>query len=94
MVIGLLTMRLLLPGCTSLKEKRGRIKPVLTRLHREYNISTAEVDRLDAWQETVLACTLASNDPGHAQRVLQSVLNFTAEHWPDHEIIEHHIQII
>jgi len=34
-----LTLELHLPGCSSLKEKRGRLKPVLTALHREFNVS-------------------------------------------------------
>jgi uncharacterized protein YlxP (DUF503 family) len=31
--------------------KRSRLKPLLARLHREFNISVAEVDRNDAWKE-------------------------------------------
>jgi uncharacterized protein YlxP (DUF503 family) len=45
MSLGLLTIHLHLPGCASLKEKRGRLKPLLTRLHREFNISAAEIDQ-------------------------------------------------
>ena len=36
MSIGLLTLHLHLPGCASLKEKRGKIKPLITRLHRDH----------------------------------------------------------
>ena len=68
MSIGILTLEIHLPGCMSLKEKRSRLKPLLARLHREFNISAAEVDRNDSWQETILACALVSNDPNHTQR--------------------------
>jgi uncharacterized protein len=37
-MIGQLTIYLHLPGCASLKEKRGRLKPLLARLHREFNL--------------------------------------------------------
>ncbi len=37
--LGLLTLNIQLPGCTSLKETRGRLKPLLARLHREFGIS-------------------------------------------------------
>jgi uncharacterized protein YlxP (DUF503 family) len=94
MVIGVLTLHLLLPGCQSLKDKRGRIKPVLARLHREFNISVAEIDRLDMWQETVLACSLVSNDHAYTQQALQTIPLFIESHWPDFQIIDHRIELI
>ena len=83
MSVGLLTIQLHIPGCTSLKEKRSRLKPLLARLHREFNISVAEVDRHDAWQEAVIACALVSNDQSHTQRSLQAVLRWVESSWPD-----------
>ncbi len=47
MSIATLTIHLHLPICSSLKEKRGRIKPLIARLHREFNISVAEMDLQD-----------------------------------------------
>ena len=94
MSIGLLILHLLLPGCISLKEKRSRIRPVLARLHREFNISTAEVERQDMWQEAVLACVMVSNDPDYIHRSLQSVHKFLVSHWPDEEILEYHIELL
>jgi uncharacterized protein YlxP (DUF503 family) len=44
-MLAILTIHLHLPGCASLKEKRGRIKPIMTRLRREFNLSVAEMDR-------------------------------------------------
>jgi uncharacterized protein len=94
MHIGLLTLHLYLPGVTNLKEKRGRIKPVLARLHKEFNVSAAEIEALDAWHESVIACTLVSNDSGYAQKALQEVLNFTERTWPDLPVLEHRIELI
>ena len=94
MSIGLLILHLQLPGVTSLKEKRSRIKPLLARLHKEFNVSAAEIDRLDAWQETVIACTLVSNDHGYTQRALQQVLEFTERNWPDLLVLDYRIELI
>jgi uncharacterized protein YlxP (DUF503 family) len=94
MSIGVLTLHLLIPGCTSLKEKRSHIKPLLTRLHREFNISVSEVDCQDMWQESVLACAQVSNDHGYTQMALQSVLDFLPAHFPNVEVIEHHIELL
>jgi uncharacterized protein YlxP (DUF503 family) len=94
MTVGILTVHLHLPGCSSLKEKRSRLKPLLARLHREFNISVAEVDRQDAWQEAMIACALVSNEDGHTQRSLQAVVNWIEASWPDVSLVDDHIEII
>lgn len=94
MTIGILTLHFLLPGCTSLKEKRSHIKPLLARLHREFNISAAEVDRNDAWQESVIACALVSNEKAFTQRVLEKIVTYSEEHFPDLELLEHHVELL
>ncbi|MCJ7708279.1 MAG: DUF503 domain-containing protein, partial [Anaerolineales bacterium] len=43
MHVGALTLELRLPGCSSLKQKRSRLKPLLAALHREFNLSAAEI---------------------------------------------------
>lgn len=94
MSIGLLTLFFDLPGCMSLKEKRSRIKPLLARLHREFNVSAAEVDHLDRWQSAVVACVLVSNDAQHNQRVLQQVVTYLEQNFPDLLIQQHRIEHI
>jgi len=94
MSIGLLTLHIFLPGCTSLKEKRSRIKPILARLQRQFNISIAEVDRQDAWQEAVLACVMVSNDAAFTQRALQEVLRFYESNWPDENLLSHRLELL
>jgi uncharacterized protein YlxP (DUF503 family) len=91
--IGVLVLKIQLPGCTSLKEKRSRLKPLLARLHREFDISAAEVDHLDAWQFGGIACGLISNDPNHTRRALQQVARWVEENWPDVVLIEEQIEL-
>lgn len=94
MSLGLLTLQLRIPGCTSLKEKRSRIRPLLARLHREFNVSAAEVGALDSWQSTQIACALVSNDAQHTQRALQQVANWVENSWPDLLLDEQHIELV
>jgi uncharacterized protein len=94
MSIGLLTLHLHLPGCSSLKEKRSKIKPVLARLRREYNVASAELDLQDVWQDTVIGCVTLSSDSVQNQRLLQQVVDFTEQNWPDLELIDHRIELI
>jgi uncharacterized protein len=93
MPLGALTLHIMIPGCTSLKEKRSRIKPLLARLHREFNVSAAEIDRLDAWQEAVIACALVSNDAAYTQRALQQVVDWVEKNWLDVDVLEHQMEL-
>ena len=94
MSIGILTLDLHLPGCTSLKEKRSRLSPLIARLRREFNISVAEVGRLDAWQEAVIACALVSNSPAHTQRSLQAIIDWIEKNWPDIDLTNDQLEIL
>ncbi len=94
MIVGILTLHLHLPACTSLKEKRGRIKPILARLHREFNVAAAEVDLQDRWNEAVLAAAALSNENAQVQRLLQQVVEYAGQHFPDVDIIDDKIELI
>jgi hypothetical protein len=94
MSVGLLTLHILLPGCTSLKEKRSRLKPLLARLHREFNISAAEVDYHDRWGEAILACALVSNENDHVMRSLQGIIRWVEHNWPDATLVANQIEIL
>jgi uncharacterized protein YlxP (DUF503 family) len=92
--IGLLTLHLEFPGCTSLKEKRSHIKPILARLHREFNVSAAEVGLQNHHRETKIAVAVVTNDPVFAQQCLQKVVGFIEQQWPDTPILDQKIEII
>jgi len=91
---GTLEIDLHLPGCSSLKEKRSRLKPLLARLHREFNVSAAEIDALDAHRSAVIACAVVSNDTGHVQRVLENVLAWIERYPRDLQVIDHQIRLL
>lgn len=86
-------MHLHLPGCASLKEKRRRIKPLLSRLRREFNVSVAEMDLQDVWQEAVIVCAMVGNGHGHLESALQTVSRWVEGHWTEGDMIEQKIEI-
>ena len=92
-MIATLTIPLHLPACGSLKEKRGRIKPLIARLHREFNVSVAEMDLQDKWQEAVIGCAMIGNDRAHLESALQNVAGWVEGHWTDGDVIEEKIEI-
>ena len=93
-MLATLTIHLHLPACASLKEKRGRIKPLIARLHREFNVSVAEMDYHDHWQETLITCAMVSNQAGHLQAALASVSKWVQGNWPDGMVIDERLEII
>ncbi len=92
-MVGTLTLHLHLPGCGSLKEKRGRLKPLLARLHRQFNVSAAEMDLQDRWQEAVVCCGMVGNEAAFLQSALQTVRKWVAANWPDGEVLDVKVEI-
>ena len=89
----MLTLHLHIPGCTSLKEKRSRLKPLVARLHREFNVSVAEVGQQDSWQNAILACALVGNESGHVERRLQKIVGWVESYWPDVEVVDDKMEL-
>jgi uncharacterized protein len=94
MSLGLLTLHLTIPGCKSLKEKRSRLKPLISRLQREFNISVSEMDHQDSWQNAVLACAMITSDQGQTHRSLLKVVQWVESYWPDLEVSDDQIELI
>lgn len=93
-MISLLTLHLSIPGCASLKEKRGRLKPLLHRLQREFNVSVAEMDLQDMWQEAVVTCGMVGNDRVHLEQSLQAVARWVENNWPEGAVLDDSLEII
>jgi uncharacterized protein YlxP (DUF503 family) len=85
-------LELEIPGSLSLKEKRGRIQPLLAKLKSQFGVAVAEIARLDARDGATIACVAVSNDPAHNERVLQSVIRWIEDNRPDLEISDTHIE--
>jgi hypothetical protein len=76
-----------------LKQKRSRLSPILTRLHKEFNLSAAEIGLQDVWQSAWLGCAILSTDADHNSRVLNKVVDFIETHFPEVQVEEFHIEI-
>jgi uncharacterized protein len=92
-MIATLNIHLHLPACASLKEKRSRIKPLIARLHREFNVSVAEMELQDQWQEAVIVCAMVGNERGHVESALQSVAKWVEGNWTDGDVIEQRVEV-
>ena len=94
MIVGTCIVELYLPGKRSLKEKRRLLKPLLLRLRKEFNLSTAEVDHHDVWQSTQIALVTVSTDAGRVQRLLEQAVHWIEKHRPDLSVVDWQIEIV
>ena len=91
-MLTLLTLKLYFPGCASLKEKRGRLQPILKLLHKEFNVSASEIGLQDVCQSAWLGFAVVSNDPVHNEQLLNTLIQFIHSHWPDEQVLETHFE--
>lgn len=94
MSVGILTLTFLLPDCHSLKEKRRQIKPIIARLHKEFNISVVEYEHQDVWQTCQLKIACAASSSLYADKTLKQVIAFYESHWPDLPLTNEKIEVI
>lgn len=83
MAVKLLTLDILFPGCSSLKEKRFVLSSLKTRLRRRFNVSVAEVDYHDKWQRCLLCVAMVAVDHHTVETECNRVLSFVER---DHRI--------
>ncbi len=93
-MLATLAIHLRLPLCSSLKEKRGRIKPLMSRLHREFNVSVAEMDKQDVWDEAVIVCAMIGNGGAFLQSALQNVAKWVEANWTDGDVWDTKIEVM
>ena len=94
MVIGACRVELHLPGNGSLKGKRSILKPLLSRLRREFNLATAEVAHNDAWQSAEIAFVTVANDPGRVHALLERTVRWIETHHPEVQVVDWEIEVL
>lgn len=68
-----LRVELRIPDAHSLKEKRGKIKPVIAELRKRFGVSVAEVDHQELWQRATLGIAVVAPQAGQLQRLAHSL---------------------
>lgn len=92
--VGLLTIDLYVPGITSLKEKRGVVKPLIARLRRDFNVSVAEIEDNDQLGHTVLGVACVSPSADYVHGLLTRVAESVGQWRLDAELVDYHIEIL
>lgn len=74
MIVATVVLDIGLPGVNSLKEKRRKIKPLLSRMQNRYNISIAEVKYNDHYRVAQIGAAVVSNDKAFAEQVISKIV--------------------
>jgi uncharacterized protein YlxP (DUF503 family) len=74
MVVGIASLRFVIPGSHSLKDKRRCLRPVKDRLRSQFNVSIAEVDAQDVWQTAVLGLSAVGTDRAYVEGLLDQAI--------------------
>lgn len=81
MIVARLKVQFLLPGCTSLKEKRFVLNSLKARLRNRFNVALCETDFQNKWQRSELGLVTVSSGRRGAEKTTQSIVSFLeAEH--------------
>jgi uncharacterized protein YlxP (DUF503 family) len=92
--VGLLTVEIYVPGITSLKEKRGVIKPLLARLRKDFNVSVAEVEDQDQLGHSVIAVAAVSPSADYVHGLLERIADSIAAWRLDAELVDYQIEML
>ena len=92
MQIASCTITLQLYGINSLKRKRQILKSILTRLSRQFNVATAEIDHHDIWQTAVIALVSVGNDSAYLHGLMEKAIAWLEENRPDLVIQQYNIE--
>lgn len=93
MIIGVLQFQIAVDGSNSLKDKRRVVKSLKDRLHREHQVSVAEIDRLDDHSVGVMGLALVGHDVPYIQSVLDRILD-KLQHAPGFELQDHKKELL
>jgi uncharacterized protein YlxP (DUF503 family) len=94
MFVGTCIISLELEGVRSLKEKRSIVKSIVTRLHREFNLSVAEVDGQDVWGTAIIGLAAVGNDKAYLHGLLEKSVAWVETNRPDAPIAAYSIEFL
>ncbi len=93
MVVGILQIELRIEWSESLKDKRRVLSSLKDRLHREHQVSVAEVGQLEDHRVAVLGIAMASNSAAYCRSVLDRIVD-KLRRTRDCVLSDHQVQVL
>lgn len=93
MFVGIARFDFLVPGSTSLKEKRRVVQSMIGTLSSKFNVAVAEVEHQELRQRGTLGVSCVSNSSFHAQKMLHEVERYLRGRY-EVEIVDVDIEVM
>jgi uncharacterized protein YlxP (DUF503 family) len=93
MIVGIIRLRVRLPGNHSLKGKRRVVKSLIGQVRSRFNVAVAEIALNDVWQRAEIGISTIGNSQPIINSVLDKILEFI-ERTCLVEVIDTDIEII
>lgn len=92
-VVGVLNIRLVIRGATTLKDKRRVIKSLKDRVKNNFNVSISEIGTLDHCQYSRLGIAMVGNDKRYVNGALSNLLNMFRV-VTSVELVDYHLEFV
>jgi len=93
MLVGVCRVILSIPESFSLKEKRRVKRSIVDKVRTRFNVSIAEVDSQEIWNELVLGISIVSTESKYIYQILSDVIKLLEEQ-KEAEIVDYEIEIL
>lgn len=93
MLIGVCRVTISIPESFSLKEKRKVKRSIVDRVRAKFNVSIAEVESQEIWNELVLGISMVSTESKHIYEVMSEIIKLIEEQ-KEAELIDYEIDIL
>jgi len=93
MTLATLQMVLVVNGCHSLREKQKRMRGIMGKLHKHFNVSVADVGRDDDPSQAKLAVAVIGRTRSEVHATLERVADAVAVH-PRAQLVSQTITVL
>ncbi len=93
MLVGICKVVISIPESFSLKEKRKVKRSIIDKVRARFNVSIAEVESQDIWNELVLGISMISTESKHIYEVMSEVIK-VIEEYKEAELVDYEIDIL
>ena len=76
MIVGIIRLRVRLPGNHSLKGKRRVVKSLIGQVRSRFNVAVSEIALNDVWQRAEIGISTIGNSQSIINSVLDKILEF------------------
>jgi hypothetical protein len=83
MAICYLEIKIDLPLSHNLKEKRGIIKSLISRVSQKFNVSIAEIGFHDYWKSSLIGIAIVAREGIIFDPIIETVISFMESSYPN-----------